>query len=113
VTFLRKVVRRQLPVSVHAYDMTSRITVIGLLPNGWDVHGKTGTGSPVRGDGTLDEGHSFGWFVGWATNGNRTLVFARSVQDEKAESTNAGIRARAAFMYELPALLDALSSDRP
>jgi beta-lactamase class D len=109
MTFLRKIVRRQLPVSAHAYDMTSRITAIALLPNGWDVHGKTGTGSPVRDDGSLDESHSFGWFVGWATNGNRTLVFARCVQDEKAESTNAGIRARAAFMYELPALLDALS----
>jgi beta-lactamase class D len=36
VGFLEKVVRRQLPVTAHAYEMTSRITAIGALPNGQD-----------------------------------------------------------------------------
>jgi len=50
LSFLRKVVNRQLPVTSHAFDSTSEITRIALLPNGWDLHGKTGTGS----DGAYD-----------------------------------------------------------
>ncbi len=44
VAFLEKIVKRELPISAHAYDMTSRITSLGTLPNGWDVHGKQGQG---------------------------------------------------------------------
>lgn len=72
VAFLEKVVNRQLPVSAHAFDMTDRITEVTTLPGGWNIHGKTGTGSP--GDpstvaGTFDKAHSYGWFVGWERRG--------------------------------------------
>jgi beta-lactamase class D len=107
--FLEKIVNRRLPVSAHAFDMTSRITAITLLPNGWDVHGKTGTGSPRKADGSEDEDHAYGWFVGWASKGGRTLVFARLIQDERQQSPRAGLRARAAFLAEAPALLEGLS----
>jgi beta-lactamase class D len=108
LTFLRKIILRQLAVSAHAYDMTSGLTEIRVLPNGWDVHGKTGTGSPARADGSLDQNHSFGWFVGWAAKGDRTLVFVRCVQDDKPEATRAGLRVRDAFMAQLPSILERL-----
>jgi beta-lactamase class D/beta-lactamase class D OXA-42 len=108
LAFLGRTVRRQLPVTAHAYEMTSRITAIGMLPNGWDVHGKTGTGFPIRANGSDDRDHAFGWFVGWATKSGRTLVFARLVQDDKRTSIGAGLRVRDAFMKELPSVLDAL-----
>jgi len=104
--FLRKVVQRQLPVNARAYDMTSRITAIGVLQNGWEIHGKTGTGFPRTADGSLDMNHAYGWFVGWATKGPRSVVFARLIQDKKPEASNAGLRARDAFLKELPEMLN-------
>jgi beta-lactamase class D len=46
--------------------------------------------------------------VGWANKGGRTLVFARLIQDSPQDgrrAVRAGLRARAAFLGELPALL--------
>jgi beta-lactamase class D len=106
VSFLERVVNRQLSLRARAYDMTSQIT---RLPHGWDIHGKTGTGFPPAPDGTDDTAHGYGWFVGWATKGPQTVVFARLVQDEKKEPGAAGLRARATFLNELPALLDTLA----
>ena len=112
VAFLRRLVKRQLPVSAHAYDMTARLTKIETLPNGWELHGKTGTGFPKLANGSSDYDHGYGWFVGWATKGARAIVFARLVQDEKEQANEqdppAGLRVRAAFVREAPALLDAL-----
>ena len=106
--FLGKLVRRELPVSGQAFEMTRKVTEIGMLPNGWDIHGKTGAGVPKRPDGSPDRGRAFGWFVGWATKDGRTVVFARLVQDEKKEPVSPGLRTRDAMMHELPALLGAL-----
>jgi beta-lactamase class D len=86
--------------------MTDRITAVTVLPNGWDVHGKTGTGFPLAAGGSLDEEHAYGWFVGWATKGERSIVLARLIQDEHPESIRAGLRAREAFMQELPLMLE-------
>jgi beta-lactamase class D len=104
LAFLEKIVNRQLPVSARAIEMTSRITSLGTLPNGWEVHGKAGTG-------TLNAGgsdHSIGWFTGWATKGARTFVFARCIQDDKPQPIRTGLRARDTFMQQLPAILDSL-----
>lgn len=111
VGFLRKIVERQLPVSARAYDMTSRITAISEPQTGWDVHGKTGTGSARKADGSEDDAHAYGWFVGWATKAGRTLVFARLIQDGPADAKQelrTGLRARAEFLGELPTLLGGL-----
>jgi len=78
------------------------------LPSGWEVHGKTGTAYPVLPDGTDDRTRAYGWFVGWATKGQRTIVFARLIQDQKEEADPAGPRVRAAFLRDLPAQLEAL-----
>ncbi|OJY22178.1 MAG: class D beta-lactamase [Pandoraea sp. 64-18] len=107
VTFLRKLVNRQLNVSERAYEMTARITLVQASPDGWEIHGKTGTGSPGS-DGKYDAEHAYGWFVGWATKGNQKLVFARLIQDEQATKPNAGLRVRDGFLSELPALVDHL-----
>ncbi|MES2161041.1 MAG: class D beta-lactamase [Pseudomonadota bacterium] len=106
--FLRKVVNRELPLSAHAYDMTARLTALGTLPNGWQIHGKTGTASPVLANGSDDPRHSYGWFVGWATKDGRTVVFSRLVLADKQAGSAAGPRAKDAFLRDLPAQLDAL-----
>jgi beta-lactamase class D/beta-lactamase regulating signal transducer with metallopeptidase domain len=108
VTFLRRLVNRDLGLNPRAYDMTGRLLKYATLPNGWDVYGKTGTGSPVLPDGRDDEAHAYGWFVGWAVKGPRTVVFARLVQDQQLVNGAAGPRVRDAFLRSLPAQLDAL-----
>ena len=106
--FLERVVRRELPVSANAYDMTARITRIPDVQGGWAIHGKTGTGFPLLPDGRSDHAHAYGWFVGWATKGERSLVFVRQTQDQSLQDGPAGLRAREAFLPGLPAALDAL-----
>lgn len=108
LTFLAKIVRRELPISPLAYAMTARLTEVATLPNGWKVYGKTGTGAATKDDGSEDWEHSIGWFVGWAVKGSRSIVFVRQIQDEKEETTYAGPRARDDFLRELPSMLDAL-----
>lgn len=108
LAFLEKLLNRQLPVSSHALDTTRAITRIDPA-DGWEMHGKTGTGAPIGADGTRDEAHSYGWFVGWARKGAQVIVFARLIQDDgQASEKNepAGVRARAALLAELPARLD-------
>jgi beta-lactamase class D len=104
--FLEQIVHRRLGVTARAYDMIGRITRIGTLASGWEVHGKTGTGFPLLPDRSIDEDHAFGWFVGWALKDSRTIVFARLIQDSKVESISAGLRTRDAFMKELPGILE-------
>ncbi|MCM3468566.1 penicillin-binding transpeptidase domain-containing protein, partial [Staphylococcus lugdunensis] len=67
------------------------------------VHGKTGTGSPGI---QYDAAHAYGWFVGWATQGARTLVFANLIQDDARQTPNAGLRARDTFLAALPTLAE-------
>jgi beta-lactamase class D len=105
VAFLRRLVKRELGVTPAAYDMTARITRLADTPNGWEVHGKTGSGAPVLADGRSDGAHAYGWFVGWASKGKRTVVFARLYQDARDEGGRAGLRVRDAFLDELPARL--------
>lgn len=108
LAFLRKVVNRELGLSAAAYDMTARITRLDNLDNGWEVHGKTGTSAPITVGGPEDVKHEYGWFVGWASKGGRTVLFARLVLDPRQEGKAAGTRTKKAFLRELPARLDAL-----
>jgi beta-lactamase class D len=104
IAFLQRLVNRTLPVAPHAFDEVGRIVEMTRLPDGWNAHGKTGMAFPRKADGTFDEARAYGWFVGWATKGDRTLVFARLIQDERQEAGTAGNRARDAFLKELPSL---------
>lgn len=103
IAFLGKLVNRRLPVSETVYGKVEQI--VESFPAGpWRVYGKTGMAYPRRADDSFDKAHAFGWFVGWATQRGRTLVFARLIQDERVETGPAGHRARAAFLAELPGL---------
>lgn len=99
--FLRKVVNRTLPLSAHAYDVTARLLKVEALANGWEVYGKTGTASVRLADGSADEAQDIGWFVGWATKGGRTVVFARLLQHPVNTYHYAGAQTRDAFLSEL------------
>ena len=106
--FLRKIVSRELPISSHAYEMTSKIMDNGVQPSGWHVFGKTGTGVAKNPNGSGQTGRRYGWFVGWAVKGERTVVFARLIQDSERQPIAAGLRARDATMRDLFSTDDAL-----
>lgn len=106
--FLRKIVQRELPVSAHAYDMTSTLLRLPALSNGWDVYAKTGTALLTGPDGTEDADRSYGWFVGWAVKDGRTVVFTRMVLAPRDPDRSTGPMLKEAFLRELPARLDAL-----
>ncbi|MBJ7310533.1 class D beta-lactamase [Rugamonas sp. CCM 8940] len=101
IVFLRKVVNRGLPLSAHAYDMTTRLLKLDAPANGWEIYGKTGTASARLPDGSADETQNIGWFVGWATKGGRKLVFARLMQHPVGSHNYAGAQTRDAFLSEL------------
>lgn len=103
VAFMRRIARRELPVSPQALDMTARIIRHPVPVEGWTVHGKTGTGSPGS-DNRYDASRAYGWYVGWATRGERRLAFATLIQDAQARKPNAGLRARDALLQRLPAV---------
>ena len=107
LAFLRKLVNRQLPVSPRALDMT--LVIVETIPaaGGWTVQGKTGMAYPRLPNGEFDMAHPYGWFVGWAKQGARTVVFARLIQDDKPEPGTAGVRARDALLAKLPRLAEA------
>ncbi len=99
--FLRKVVNRELALSPQAYDVTARLLKVDESPNGWEVHGKTGT-APVRlADGSADKDNYIGWFVGWTIKDGRKLVFARLMQYPADSNSYAGLKTREAFLGEL------------
>ncbi|WP_370644914.1 class D beta-lactamase [Microvirga sp. ACRRW] len=105
IDFLRRFLNRELPVSTKAFDMTVAIMPLFLLPDGWTVYGKTGTGFQPLPNGAFDRTRQFGWFVGWAQKGERKVLFARLIRDERKENSIASFRARDALLAELPALL--------
>lgn len=106
--FLRRMLAGRLPVSKKALDTTLALMPKFPADDGWDVAGKTGSGLLRGADGKLDRDRQFGWFVGWATKGTRTVVFARLVRDDAKTDDRAGVRARGQFIDALPALLKGL-----
>lgn len=105
IDFLRRVWNRRLPVAPAAYDKLLASMPHFPLADGWIVYGKTGTGYERRADGRLNTDRQFGWFVGWAIKGERTVLFARLIKDDERVETPAGPRARDGLLADLPALL--------
>lgn len=99
--FLRRIVRRDLPVSKAAFDYTTRLVDQGAQPGGWHLYGKTGSGLPRGSDGKPMRGRAYGWFVGWAVKGERTVVFARLIQDTRRHDTAPGPRTRDSVIRDL------------
>ncbi|WP_337659748.1 class D beta-lactamase [Anderseniella sp. Alg231-50] len=105
VRFLSRMLNRKLPVKTDTFQQTSSIVEAVALDGGWLVRGKTGLAYPRRADGSFDRARGTGWFVGWATKGDRQVVFARLIKDEKRHSTGASRRARASLLEDLPDLV--------
>jgi beta-lactamase class D len=109
ISFLDKLVNRKLPVAPHVFDEVERIVETMPPLEGWVVHGKTGTAFPRAADGGFDMERGYGWYVGWVVKDEKTLLFARLIQDEGQDETkkpgSPGVRARDGFITDLPSLV--------
>ena len=101
VAFLRRMVNGALPVDAAAVANTAAIMDYGIQSGGWHLYGKTGAGLNRDADGALVRGKPFGWFVGWAQRGDRTIVFARLRQESERPATPPGFTARDALIEDL------------
>ena len=105
VAFLRKLVNHELPASAEAMDSAMGIVEGRDIADGWRAQGKTGMAYPRKADGKFDYASPWGWYVGWAHRDDRTVVFARLMQDEKKQESSPSLRARDGILEELPGIL--------
>jgi beta-lactamase class D len=103
-TFLRALVLDALPVQPRAMSRAREIVEVRRVGR-WAVHGKTGTAYPRRADRSFDYAHGWGWYVGWARAGERTLVFVRLTQASERRSGSPGNLTREAFLRQWPGLV--------
>lgn len=104
--FLRRLLSGSLPVSAKAHDM-SRAILPSFGAGDWTVKGKTGSIWLRNAAGEIDRTRPVGWFVGWADDKERRVVFARlRIGAERTEGIP-GRKLRDAFLKELPVLLKA------
>ncbi len=102
--FLRALVRDGLPVRSQAMEQARAIVQIRRVGD-WKIHGKTGTAYPRRADRSLDYARGWGWFVGWATNADRTVVFVRLTRAKEKSSRSPGARTRDDFLRQWSGLV--------
>jgi beta-lactamase class D len=90
VAFLRRLLNRELQVKPQAYDTSAALLRRADSVGGWQVFGKTGSGS--------DGGKRLGWYVGWLERDGRRMVFAQAGDGN-------GMQVRDSFLARLPHLL--------
>ncbi|ATN33652.1 class D beta-lactamase [Rhizobium sp. ACO-34A] len=104
VAFLRRFLTGGLPVSAHASDMTLAIVPHFAAGDGWDIQGKTGSGLMRDKTGKADRSRPLGWFVGWATKGDRRVIFARLNIANRPSDQPLSISTRDSLIAEFPGI---------
>jgi len=68
ISFLKKLVQEELPVSKQAIKKTKNLLFEEELENGWKLYGKTGGGERVM------------WYVGWVEKDSEAYVFVLNIR---------------------------------
>lgn len=103
--FLRALVLDTLPVRPQAMAQAREIVESHRVGD-WVIRGKTGTAYPRRADRSFDYARGWGWYVGWAKNGDRTLTFVRLTQARGRLSGSPGNLTRDVFLRQWPRLVE-------
>ena len=103
--FLCGLVLDELPVSSQAMQNARGIMQSWQIGN-WLIYGKTGAAYPRRAERSFDYARGWGWFVGWAREEDRTLVFVRLTQASERTGMSPGNLARDAFLVDWSGLVD-------
>jgi len=78
VSFIQRMLQKDLPVSNYSVDMTKSLLLLEVLPNGWKLFGKTGLGH-------IKQNLEIGWFIGWIERDGQCFVFAYNICKKKVE----------------------------
>lgn len=105
LNFLQKLISNALPVSKKACKMTRSLLFVEKLNNGWELYGKTGSGSLLNKDRTEKTKIQMGWFIGWVQKNDRKIIFVYYLEDEKEEETYASLRAKSCAKENLIKLI--------
>lgn len=107
VRFLRRFLTGKLPISPRAQQMTEAIVPHFPAADGWDVQGKTGAGWLRTNAGKSNPERPLGWFVGWATKGNRRLIFARLyIANHRYDDNPISYETRDSLVADFPKLVE-------
>jgi beta-lactamase class D len=87
IEFLEKILGRKFKISIHAYNMTEKITYLQNIDD-WELHGKTGSCFQINEDGSKNPNKFAGWFIGWLEKGNKKIIFVKFMKDEKDVKTD-------------------------
>jgi beta-lactamase class D len=105
IAVLEKLLDEKFPVTKKAHDITKTILFSQDLENDWKLYGKTGTGNMLNKDGTRNNNHQIGWYIGWVTNDKRTIIFAHCIEDASGKDIAMGKIAREIVCEKLAGLM--------
>ncbi len=106
VQFIRRFRIGSLPISERARQMTEAIIPHFEAADGWHIQGKTGSGWLRDVTGKTNYERPLGWFVGWATRGDRRLVFARLyIANHRYKDNPISFETRDSLVADLPGLV--------
>lgn len=97
--FLRALVLDTLPVRPEAMVQARQIVEAHSVGD-WVIRGKTGSAYPRRADRSFDYSRGWGWYAGWAEDGESTLVFVRLTQARERGAGSQGAVTREAVLGE-------------
>lgn len=103
VSFIKRLLDRKLGISGHAYAMVEATVPVYSGNGGWKIHGKSGSGWLRSTSGAYDMSRPQGWFVGWADNVSKRVIFARLRIGAAAAEVPGGTTARAEVLEQLAA----------
>ncbi|OZB15610.1 MAG: class D beta-lactamase [Rhodobacterales bacterium 34-62-10] len=101
--FLHALLRDSLPVTPAAMSHT-RALLDTQTAAGWTLRGKTGTAYPRRADRSFDDARGWGWYVGWATRDDRSVIVVRLTQSDTRTPTSPGILTRDSLLQDWASL---------
>ncbi len=94
VSFIQKLADFKLPVSKKSQELSKKLLYIETLPSGWKLYGKTGTGTPLKSDGSKDTQLQLGWFVGWLEKDSQKVYVACYLESSSQTNVFGGQQAK-------------------
>ncbi|MGF0536724.1 class D beta-lactamase [Agrobacterium sp. ES01] len=105
VDFVRRLLKGELPVSAEAVENTRAIMPVFKAGNGWEIHGKTGSGWLRNTAGKIDRARPLGWFVGWAQKDGQEIAFARLFIDTVPHADPISLTTRDSLIADFAGLM--------
>lgn len=105
IAFLQQLCAGHLPFAEDAIHLTKTLLADQVLPSGWQLYGKTGSGNLRDAQGVRLPDRQIGWFVGWVEKADRRIFFANFIRDNGPQPLFGGPRSKELALKKLSELL--------